>query len=234
MKDERGTALAETALVVAMALVIVFNGLQLALIGFYQLHADAVAFTAARYVAQGGTTGGYLTAGFFPPALSLNATQAGSIVTASATATLPGLFLIPNAPASVPIQGQDIETAAGTSTSTLQPFSISESNTGLTNYYAGSAATTPSAHMICLAHTINVNGNGNGGNGAFAIFQSHADIFSKLANSFPSSVPASPSPTYDLANTSNGQNAQDPSEVTIYGKNGWDSTYSSAPICSGT
>jgi hypothetical protein len=62
--SERGAALAETALMVGFAILIIFNGLQLAIMGFMQLHTDAIAFTAARFVAEGGTQANYPATGF--------------------------------------------------------------------------------------------------------------------------------------------------------------------------
>lgn len=223
---QRGTALAESALVVGLALLIVFNGLQLALFGFYQLHTDAVAFTAARYVSEGGTQAGY-TALNYPPAVTTLSAPAptGGTAQATATQTLAGLLMLPGAAATVTVQGEDREAVAAAAAGKAPAFSISESNTGLTNFYNGASATGQSARAICLAHSILLNGNGNGGNGAFKIFQDHANAFAALTqgNGFPTSVPATPDPAWDITNKKFNSY-----EATIYG---WDAT---AAACNGS
>jgi hypothetical protein len=217
---ERGTALAETALMVGFAIMIVFNALQLAVMGIMQLHTDAVAFTAARYVAEGGTQANYPAANF-PPAVTLSvAAPAGQIVTATATASVPGLIMV-GAPSSVTLQGQHQEAPWGGTVNAIPAFSISEKNTQLVNAYSGVQLTgTPSTRPICLAHSINATGNGNGNNAVFATFQAHSSTFSKV--NFPSSWSATLDPQWDITN----KKAFNTDEATIYG---WDKTATNPP-----
>lgn len=228
MRHERGSAMVETALVVGLALVVIFNGLQLAILGFLQLHADAVAFTAARFLAEGGAAASY-PSGSFPPAMTLSLTNTATTAQAVVTKTASGLRLLPGVPASVVLRGEHQETFSSASTSTVPPFQISESLEQLVDYYAGGTKQTvvppvPSTHAICLAHTVST-GQGNGVNGAFKIWNDHASTFQKAYVELPSSWSAG---TLSTTWQRDVPKSYSKNQAAI---DGWDAT---APGCSGT
>jgi hypothetical protein len=156
-RHERGAALAETALVVSLALVIFFNGLELALLGFNQLHADAAAFVAARYQALSGsaTTATTKTNTALPPATALALSTPAGFSQAIATRTSPGLIMVPGMTGSFTLKGQQLEPLPSPSTSPI--FDFSAPSTSIVNFYAqgtvGSAA-APTTHAVSLAQTI--------------------------------------------------------------------------------
>lgn len=182
---QRGTALAETAMVVGLAMMIIFNGIELAMLGFYQLHADATAFAAARYAAAGGDPASFPGANFppaFPPAISFPLTgTAQAVVTKDDAASL---VLIPGV-GTAGVQGQHQENVALTTTAGIPRLLISESLQQLVNYYPSGTqiGSAPSVHAICLAHSINTSG-GNGTNGAFKIWGDHSAILQHASQEF--------------------------------------------------
>lgn len=154
---ERGTALAETALVVGLALLVALNGFNLALLGFNQLHADAAAFVAARVQALSGSasTATSTTAAAVPPSVSLSLSSPGQQSQAIATGTSPGLVMVPGFGGSIPVRGAQLEATAPTTTSPL--FAFSAPNTSIVNAYATSlidSSGAPSTRAVYLAQTI--------------------------------------------------------------------------------
>jgi hypothetical protein len=154
---ERGTALAETALVVSFSLVIVLNGFELALIGFNQLHADAAAFVAARVQALSGSsaTATSTTNSALPPATSIALSSPSGFSQAIATRTSPGLIMIPGLSGSFTLRGEQLEPLPPAVTSPI--FDFSAPNTSIVNYYpqatVGSGA-APSTRAVSLAQAI--------------------------------------------------------------------------------
>lgn len=135
---ERGSVLAETALVVTLALLIVFNALQLGLLGFYQLRADATAYAAARVAAISGSTSGVATtvAGILPgPVATPSITIGTSTTSATVGSTAPGFMLLPGLPATIPVTGQAIEQNGTQSTNFTYNFSVPQTSTAIANYY---------------------------------------------------------------------------------------------------
>lgn len=157
MRAERGTALAETALVVGFALVVVFNAFELALLGFNQLHADGAAFLGARVQALSGssTTAQSTTNAALPPATTLVFSTPAGFSQAIATRTSPGLLMIPGMSGSFSVRGQGLEPIPTASTSPIYAFAAP--NTSLVNYYAqgvADSASTPGTRAIFLSQTI--------------------------------------------------------------------------------
>ena len=154
---ERGAALAETALTLSFALVIVLNGFELALLGLNQLHADAAAFVGARVQALSGssTTATSTTNSALPPTTSLAFATPPGFSQAIATRTSPGLVMIPGMNGSFTVKGQQLEPNPPASTSPI--FDFTAPNTSIVNFYpqatVGSGA-APTTHAVTLSQSI--------------------------------------------------------------------------------
>jgi hypothetical protein len=217
----RGTALAETALTVSLALLVIFNSLELALLGFYQLHADAAAYFTARYDAlstnsQPDTAAKTALGTTLPPAYPSPSVQiteapfAQSIVTQS----WPGLLLLPGVSGSTTVYGEHIEPIPPISgVNSVNAFTYGVQTAQIQNYWDPQSnrlvayPTQPNKNLgLALVDTV----VGNGSNGIFHYFSEHDACYQKLINSLPSGGMPAPG-TYDPANQA--------TEKTIYG---WD------------
>jgi hypothetical protein len=221
--SQRGTALAETALVVSMALLVIFNGVQLGLLSFYQLNADASAFTAARLE---GLTGSASTAqntstNTLPPAADSYAiTQpTASLSQAVVTKTGAGLLLLPGAPAGVTVRGEHQEpTAPAPGTGFSFAFAVPLAQTFIVNYFAQgatNAAGSGGTHDVYLAQNVDTTTNAQGWNGAFAEWSEHQKCFASI--NFPSQYSATQNNGQPLAQWTSFPNNS--AEAAIYS---WD------------
>jgi hypothetical protein len=230
MRAERGTALVETALVVSLALMIIFNGLELALMGFDQSHADQHAFTAARIQAITGsaTTGTNTTKTNFPPALdTYSVTTVGTLSQAVISKTAHALVMLPGAK-SVAIKGEHQELVTPNAANSPLPFAFSVPTAVLQNYYAagtsnGTAAAIGRRNMT-LAQAVNTATNSQGWNGAFKQWRDHEKCFAAInfpqnyASTQTSSADTAPATMWLNYTTGTGKNGNAP-EAAIYG---WD------------
>lgn len=199
-RAERGTALAETALVVGMALLVLFNSLQLALLGFYQVHADAAAFLTARVQSLSDSTTAQSTlASALPPGLSAapTLTMPNGQSLSQARHDWQGLVLVPGAPGSTPVYGDAMEPTTSQSAVTT-PFSFSAPAATLPNYFPqqdvdDARIVYPQPYTsLYLAQNLGTS-NGNGWNGAFTEWQDHAQCYAKV--NFPNSYAATQTST---------------------------------------
>lgn len=182
--NERGSALVETALVMAIVLMVTFGTIQVATIAFSQLAQDGAVFVGAREYAQnaaGGASVAQSTAhGAFSHVkasdIAINATV--SSVTASAVTTLPGLG-VPGTPGTFPLESSFTEPVNGNPNPAAGAFPFSTAGT-LTNYRDYASNVPNPNYTIVTAQTF---GNGNGTNGFFAEFDCRQKSYSKL--SFP-------------------------------------------------
>lgn len=200
MSAQRGTALAETAMVVGLALLVIFNAMQLALLGFYQMHADATAFMTARVQALADATTAQTTAAAaLPPVLGVapSLSLSGKTSISQTQQAWQGLLMLPGGPGPATVYGAAIEPDASQA-SVTSPFAFAAPPAALPNYFPqgdvddGSSAYPQSYGSVYLAQNFGT-GNGQGWNGAFAEWQSHAQCYSKV--NFPQNYSATQSST---------------------------------------
>ncbi len=208
----RGSALPETAIVIAVVLLIICGSLQIALYGFGQVSADGAAFVTANSMADGGANGAALGASVFPGIAQANIvadTTQPSIITVKASTNLPGLPFVPGMPGTMTFTGADIEPNAPPDPGAPQSYSFGVT-ANLNNYcpYQNNCV-WPNTYPMHLASTIDYSGNGK--NGAFAEWYCHQGVYGNV--SFPASRPT-PGPTWNPADSRSG------AEYTIYS---WDS-----------
>lgn len=226
---ERGSALAETALVVGVALLVLFNSLELGILGFYQVHTDAAAFMTARVQALADSATALSDVTSLPPDVSMQAsltvsgTQSQSVVTES----WQGLLGFPNAAGSTSVTGEYIEPMA-TQSSVTSPFAFSVPSAVLPNYYPqgdvndATVPYSPAYTSVYIAQNFGTS-QGQGWNGQYGEWRDHAQCYAKI--NFPNSYASTQSGTV------NGVYVVDPKtnpwsnfpnnseEATIYG---WD------------
>lgn len=189
---QRGSALAETALVVGLALLVLFNALELSVLGFYQMHADAAAFLTARVqsLADATTAQSTLSAALPPafasaPALSTPGGQSQSI----ASHNWQGLLMLPGMSGGSVVSGQSIEPTT-TQAAVQAGFAFDAPSATLPNYYPqqhtdDAAFPYPSAYNnLYLAQNLGT-GTGNGFNGQYNEWRDHSKCFASVP--FPGS-----------------------------------------------
>lgn len=215
----RGTALPETALTIALALLLVLGSAQMALIGYTQISADGAAFVAAHTQAQDPNANGVTEAtGVFSAVGSSNfstpAPQA-SLVPFSVTKALGGFAIVPGLASNYSVTGSDMEYAPDAAAATPAPYEFA-ATASLKNYCDPTVpCSLPSTRSIYLAQGIG-NGNGNGANGIFSEWRCHQQYYAKV--NWPNSYP-------DGYSAIQGDNKLDPyknssTENSIYS---WDS-----------
>lgn len=225
---ERGSTLAETALVVALSLMVVFNALQIALLGFHQIHADAAAFAVARLQALTGsavTAENWVTSSLKPTPSAYTASLANGISQATASATTGGILFVTGS-GNVTVNGSFEEVAAPSGSGLNPNFSISTptAQTTIANYFPSgrfNQSGNGTAHSVYLAQHYDPGGNGNA-NGPFHEWLDHANCYAKI--NFPGSYASTQSNVtgnnYKVDNSNPWVNYRSNSaEGTIYG---WD------------
>jgi hypothetical protein len=85
-RAERGAALAETALVVGVILIMILGSVQLGVVGYLQMTADATAFLSAHQLAVGDVNGMTAATNVFPQ-------FTGDIVPSAAPAPVPTVYI---------------------------------------------------------------------------------------------------------------------------------------------
>lgn len=230
MRMQLGSALAETALVVGLALLVLFNALELSLLGFYQMHADAAAFLTARVqsLSDAATAQATLVSALPPalpaaPTLSTPGGQSQSI----ASHTWQGLLLLPGMSGSSTVSGEHIEPTASQA-SVQASFAFDAPPATLPNYYPQSDvndAIFPFGTAYSIVYIAQNLGTtpGNGFNGQFNEWRDHQKCFAAVP--FPqqySATQTSSTPTGYTVDVKTNPWANFPNgsvEDTIYG---WD------------
>ena len=169
----RGTALVETAFVMGIVLMIVFGGIQLAVLAFTQAGQDGAAFTAAHAYAANpgaGVAGAQAAAhGIFShvPISAIAVTPAGSGVSATVTGTAQGLP-VPGTPSTFALNAVAAEpmgSATPGPSATLYPFAVAST---LSNYYTTPGGVAQPTYTMRLAQTFaakSCSGGDGGGDG---------------------------------------------------------------------
>ncbi|MGZ3497526.1 MAG: TadE/TadG family type IV pilus assembly protein [Vulcanimicrobiaceae bacterium] len=187
----RGNTLPETAIILAVALMMMLGALQIALYGFGQASADGAAFVASNSFANGGATPEPMAASVFPGIAQNNivlSTPRPGVVIGTATTTMPGLAFVPGMPSSLPIAGADIEPLTSTAQGGPPPPFTFSVKANLKNYCTPtSLCPYPAQHCMYLAQALDNSGNGK--NGQFSEWYYHANTFASV--SWPRQRPSS-------------------------------------------
>jgi hypothetical protein len=194
----RGAALPETAIVISVALLVLFGAVQLALIGYFQAMADGASFIGAWTVAQKpqGDTADQTHADnavrtVFPKidtnAHELTIDHTGTTVSSTVTKTVPGLDIVPGAPSTLTIHSRTVESLGPTNAQQgfvpgPYPFAVSVK---LTNYYAASGV-AQAPRCIYVAQQVGTY-IPHGGSYRFSDWYNHDTIFQSL--NFPTTRP---------------------------------------------
>lgn len=215
----RGTALPETALTIALALLLVLGAAQMALIGYTQISADGAAFVAAHTQAQNPNANGVTEAtGIFSAFANSNfatPSPTPSLVPYSVTKSLSGFALVPGLASAYNVVGSDMEYSPDGAAATPAPYQFAVT-AELKNYCDPTVpCSLPSSRYIYLAQGVG-NGNGNGANGIFSEWRCHQQYYAKV--NWPNAYP-------DGYSAIQGDNKLDPyknssTENSIYS---WDS-----------
>lgn len=201
--------MAETAVIVSFALLLVLGALQIFLLGFGQMSTDGASFVAAVAASTGYANPQGLGASIFPGIRQADITTnaSGGTVVAKASIGIPGLGALPGLGSLTTEQGADIEPYTGLSQGLgPQPFTFAVS-ANLANFCSDGAECSSDYSMTLAQH---LDSTGNGVNGQFEEWGCHARVYASLR--FPSSLPT-PGPTWDVTNPASN-------EYTIYA---WDS-----------
>ncbi|MEA2785058.1 MAG: hypothetical protein QOF71_1162 [Candidatus Eremiobacteraeota bacterium] len=177
----RGTAVVETAFVMSLVLMVLFGGVQLALIAFTQTSQDGAAFVAARAYAANPSAGAVsadtAAHAIFPhvPLAAFVVTPAAGQVSVTIAQTANGLP-VPGSPASFGIGSIASEPFASPSGA---PFAVTAT---LSNFYTtpgdnGAAAGLLRPRPILTAQTF---GTGNGINGRFTEWYCRQGVYGGL------------------------------------------------------
>lgn len=203
MNAIRGSTLPETAMMLAISLLLLLGILQLGIIGWTQSSAQAAAFVAAHAISidpQGSQSGDQalaqsVIASPFPNVLpgDLNVSYPnGASVQVTVDKAPGGLLMVPNSAAAVAVRGVDIEPVYLSTPSSLSPFAVSAR---LKNYCTG-AGSCNANYSLYIAQYDDLNGTGNGKNGQFGEWKCRPGLYYNFPNSMPAKSaqydPASP------------------------------------------
>lgn len=208
-----GTALPETALILATALIVLFGASHMAIIAFTQAAADGASFVGAHALAiNPAASAPSVIQTIFPQFATTDIAAPGSATnfqSQTVSKTVDGFPMLKTS-ASYTISGSDIELKPQGAGQAPQAFSFAASAT-LQNFCdLSKTCNTPTTRSVWLAQTVDTSGNGQGWNGPFKEWRCHQAAFASLK--FPSSRPASLG-TYDWRTKGSSEN-------TIYN---WDS-----------
>jgi hypothetical protein len=203
--------MAETALVIGMALLLILGAAQLAILSMTQISADGGAFLAAHMLAANPSASPLPTVQKVFPNIGssdLNASNAGTNLEQASVSSSAGGFTLPGVPTSFSINGSDLEIAPSSVTPSAQTYTFGVTAQLLNYCPINTACSFPNARSIYVAHTLSTGGNG--ANGQFSEWFCHSGYLSSI--SYPASRPT-PGPKWDPLSTSSG------AEYTIYS---WD------------
>lgn len=201
--------MAETAVIISFALLLILGTLQIFLLGFGQISTDGAAFLASLAASTGYADPQGLSASIFPGVKLVNITTnvSNGTVTGNASVSVPGLGAMPGLGNLTVEQGGDIEPYTTLSQGLPpQPFTFAV-DANLANYCANGSSCTSNYPMTLAQH---INPTGSGINGQFQEWDCHRSAYAALA--FPASLPT-PGPAWDVTNAGSA-------EHTIYS---WDS-----------
>jgi hypothetical protein len=200
--------MAETAVIVSFALLLLLGALQIFLLGFGQISSDGASFVAALAASTGYANPQGLGSTIFPGIKEVNITTnaGGGTVVAKASIGVPGLGAMPGLGALTTEQGADIEPYTTLSQGIGPQLFTFAVTANLSNYCSDGTMCTSNYAMTLAQH---LSQYGNGTNGQFEEWGCHATVYASLA--FPATLPT-PGPTWDVNNSGS-------SEHTIYA---WD------------
>lgn len=215
---QRGVALPETAMIIGMALVLLFGIAELALLGFAQSQVEGAAFVAAHSAAinssgDAATDKTYAMGILASPFPQVRASDVDLTYPASAPGTIqavvsknPIVLSFPGGAAMVPgggnpvnVTGIDLEPASVPSPGATPVSAIAAQST-LVNYcvpVVKYGAATCVTRSLYLAQYDILTGSGNGANGQFAEWNCRYKMFPNAPSnkvSYPSSMPADGGP----------------------------------------
>ncbi len=203
--------MAETALIIGMALLLILGAAQLAILTVTQISADGGSFLAAHMLAANPSASPLPSVQKVFPNIgsnALSASNAGVNLEQASVATSAGGFTLPGVPTSFSITGSDLEIAPTSASPSAQTYKFGVAAQLLNYCPINTSCTYPSLRSIYIAHTLSTGGNG--ANGQFSEWFCHSGYLSSLG--FPASRPA-PGPNWNPLSTSSG------AEYTIYS---WD------------
>jgi len=196
LSDQRGAAMAETAVIVSFALLLVLGALQIFLLGFGQISSDGASFLAAIAASAGYANPQGLGASIFPGIKQVNITTniGGGTVVGQASIGVPGLGAIPGLGSLTTEQGADIEPYTSLSQGLgPQPFTFAVT-ANLANFCSDGVSCSSNYAMTLAQH---INPSGSGVNGQFQEWNCHGIAYAALV--FPLILPT-PGPTWDATN----------------------------------
>jgi hypothetical protein len=186
MRNVRGVALPETALVIGLSMLVILGAAQMTIIGYSQVAADGAAFTAAHAraanpaAALNGTTAAISV---FPQFVASNFTTPSpapaNISQSQVTKSVGGFSLLPGGRATFNVRGSDVEYAPAQTSATPAPFAFSVSATLYNDCDPTGNCSLPSNVSIWLAQNPG-SGNGNGVNGIFSEWQCHQKYYASV------------------------------------------------------
>lgn len=219
----RGVAVPETAMIIGMAMILIFGVVELVLLTFAQSSAIGAAFAGARNAALNGSTSqsqAYTTAvqpafpHVAPSEFTLTQTTHGTVL-GQVTKNAPGLAypgggpLIPGAQTTVQVNGFDEEPFTGPSSYPSPSALAIQASLGNFCNGVGGACSSPGgvAHPMYISQYDNLTNVFNGNNGQFGEWSCRYNLYSALvqgANAyFPPTMPT-PGPNYDPSNAAFG------------------------------
>lgn len=212
-----GAALPETALILSVALIVLFGASQMAVIGFTQAAADGASFVGAHALAiDPAASAPSVIQSIFPQFKSTDVAAPGSTTnfqSQTVSKTVDGFPLQQLSP-TYTITGSDIELKPQGAGQAPQAFSFGAASTSILNFCNPSkACSAPSSRSVWLAQTVDTTGNGQGWNGPFKEWRCHQQYFAQL--NFPSTRPGG-----GLTGSVYDWRASGSRESAIYG---WDS-----------
>jgi len=211
MRDfARGNALPETAIVASLMLLLLFGALNVALLGYNQLQADAAAFVGARTASTTSisspssvaTAAANQIAAIFPHVQSgaVHVTTGGTnayTTTTSISMTSPGLPFLLGRRSSINVLAHAVEPAQS-STPPASGLNFSISSSTLKNYYNPSTWAPDNTHQALLAFHITTycNDQAQTGNNpctqgvmSFDSICGHNSVYQQLTNGSTHSWP---------------------------------------------
>ena len=190
--------MAEMAVIVSFALLVVLGALQIFLLGFGQMSSDGAAFVASLAASTGYANPQGLSASIFPGIkqanISIDTTTSTGVAIGKATTSIPGIGSLPGLAALTTEQGSDIEPYTTISQHVKPEVFSFGVDANLANYCINGTSCA-STHSMTLAQHLKYIAMGP--NGQFEEWYCHQTAYQGLA--FPSALPT-PGPTWDVNN----------------------------------
>lgn len=188
----RGLAMTETAIVMAVVLLALFGGVQMAVIGYMQAAADGASFVAAHAQALNSSANGPAVAQTPFPIVGGNVTMGApsGAVSASTSLTTGGLLMMGDLPPTYNVYGGDVEpTFSGGTGGANGTFAYNAGFnitplTKLKNFCSNTG--TCAARAIYLAQRLDSTGNGL--NGQYKEWTCHLNAYQQLQKDLPATI----------------------------------------------